>query len=35
VLAIYVVFDQFMTVPWPPTILGKFFPALKAFVPSL
>jgi hypothetical protein len=35
VLAIYVVFDQFMSVPWPPTILGKFVPALKAFVPSL
>jgi TctA family transporter len=35
VLAIYIAFDYFMSVPWPPTILGKYFPELKAFVPSL
>jgi len=33
-LAIYVVFDYFMALPWPPTLLGKLFPALK-FIPSL
>jgi TctA family transporter len=32
--SIYVVFDQFMSVPWPPTLLGTWFPALK-FIPSL
>jgi hypothetical protein len=32
--AIYIVFDRFMSVPWPPTLLGKFVPALK-FIPSL
>jgi TctA family transporter len=31
---IYVVFDQFMSVPWPPTLLGTWFPALK-FIPSM
>jgi TctA family transporter len=34
VLGIYVVFDQVMSVPWPPTLLGTWFPALK-FIPSL
>jgi TctA family transporter len=34
VLFIYVVFDQFMTIPWPPTLLGQLVPALK-FIPSV
>jgi TctA family transporter len=33
-LAIFVVFDYFMSLPWPPTLLGQWFPALK-FIPSL
>jgi TctA family transporter len=32
--AIYLVFHWFMSVPWPPTLLGTWFPALK-FIPSL
>jgi hypothetical protein len=32
---IYAAFDQFMSVPWPQTLLGSLFPALKAYVPSL
>jgi hypothetical protein len=31
---IFVVFDQFMSIPWPPTLLGQWFPALK-FIPSM
>ena len=31
---IYVVFDQLLTVPWPPTLLGYWFPVLKA-IPSV
>jgi hypothetical protein len=31
---IYIVFDQLLTIPWPQTILGNLFPALK-FIPSL
>jgi hypothetical protein len=31
---IYFVFHWFMSVPWPPTLLGTWFPALK-FIPSL
>jgi TctA family transporter len=31
---IYIAFDQFMAVPWPPTLFGSWFPALK-FIPSL
>jgi Tripartite tricarboxylate transporter TctB family len=30
VLSIYVVFHVFMAVPWPPTLMGTWFPALKA-----
>ena len=29
VLLIYVVFDQLLAIPWPPTLAGLFFPALK------
>ncbi|MPZ37868.1 MAG: hypothetical protein GEU95_07350 [Rhizobiales bacterium] len=31
---IYFVFDQLLTIPWPPTIIGGFFPALK-IMPSV
>jgi TctA family transporter len=34
VLLIYVVFDRLLAIPWPPTLLGTFFPALKA-IPSM
>jgi TctA family transporter len=34
VLLIYVVFDQLLAIPWPPTLAGTFFPALK-FIPSV
>ena len=34
VLLIYVVFDQLLAIPWPPTILGTLFPVLKA-IPSV
>jgi hypothetical protein len=33
-IAIYLVFDRVMSLPWPPTLLGKLAPALK-FIPSL
>jgi putative tricarboxylic transport membrane protein len=33
-LLIYVVFDQLLSVPWPPTIIGGLFPALK-IMPSV
>ena len=32
---IYVMFDQMLTIPWPPTLLGDFFPALKGMIPSV
>ena len=31
---IYVLFDQLLTIPWPPSVLGDFFPAMKA-IPSV
>jgi TctA family transporter len=31
---IFVVFDYFLTIPWPPTLIGGWFPALK-FIPSV
>jgi TctA family transporter len=34
VLLIYVVFDQLLAIPWPPTLLGMFFPAFK-IIPSV
>jgi TctA family transporter len=34
VLGIYIAFDKFMAVPWPPTLIGQWFPALK-FIPSV
>jgi hypothetical protein len=34
VLFIWLAFDYFMAVPWPPTFMGQWFPALKA-IPSV
>jgi TctA family transporter len=34
ILAIYLAFDVFMSLPWPPTLLGWAFPALKV-IPSM
>ena len=34
VLFIFLAFDYFMAVPWPPTLIGQWFPALKA-IPSV
>jgi hypothetical protein len=34
VALIYVVFDQLLAIPWPPTLAGTFFPVLKA-IPSV
>ena len=32
---IWFLFDQLLTIPWPPTILGGAMPWLKAWVPSI
>ena len=32
---IWFVFDQLLTIPWPPTILGGAFPVLKGWIPSV
>jgi tetrahydromethanopterin S-methyltransferase subunit F len=32
---IYVLFDQLLAIPWPPTVLGDFVPALRGVVPSV
>ncbi len=32
---IWFVFDQLLTIPWPPTYLGSWAPWLKEFIPSL
>ena len=34
VLGIYIAFDKVMSVPWPPSLLGTFIPALK-IIPSV
>jgi hypothetical protein len=34
VIGITVAFDWFMAIPWPPTLIGAWFPALK-FIPSV
>ena len=31
---VYVLFDQLLTIPWPPSVIGDMFPALK-FIPSV
>ncbi len=33
-LLIYIVFDQLLSIPWPPTLAGYLFPILKA-IPSV
>ncbi|MDH7797417.1 TctA family transporter [Beijerinckia sp. GAS462] len=32
---IYFLFDQLLTIPWPPTYLGTWIPALKGLIPSV
>jgi len=32
---IYVVFDRLLNIPWPQTLLGMWFPALRAIIPSV
>jgi TctA family transporter len=34
-ILIYVVFDQLLAIPWPPTLLGSWMPWLKQYVPSI
>jgi hypothetical protein len=34
ILGIYVAFDWFMAIPWPPTLLGHLVPAAK-IIPSV
>jgi hypothetical protein len=34
VALIYVVFDQLLAIPWPPTLAGMLFPVLHA-IPSV
>jgi TctA family transporter len=31
----WLLFDQLLTIPWPPTLLGDMFPALKEIIPSI
>lgn len=33
-LLIYVIFDRLLTIPWPPTLIGQWFPALTV-IPSV
>jgi TctA family transporter len=33
-LLVYGVFDQLLTIPWPQTLLGEYFPSFK-FIPSV
>jgi hypothetical protein len=35
VIAVTFVFEHIMHIPWPPTLLGQWFPALKSIIPSL
>jgi TctA family transporter len=32
---IYFLFDQLLAIPWPPSVLGDFVPALKGMIPSV
>ena len=34
VISITFVFDNVMAIPWPPTLIGQWFPSLK-FLPSI
>lgn len=31
----WLLFDYLLTIPWPPTLLGDIFPALKDLIPSI
>ncbi len=33
-LFIYFLFDQLLTIPWPGSVLGDFFPIVKDYIPS-
>jgi ABC-type Na+ efflux pump permease subunit len=35
VALIYIMFDQVMSVPWPQTLIGQWFPILKTLIPSV
>ena len=36
IFTIYLVFDKLLTIPWPQTLVGTWFPAIKALgIPSL
>jgi len=35
VIAITFVFEHVMHIPWPPTLMGQWFPELKSIIPSL
>jgi hypothetical protein len=32
---IYVLFDQLLAIPWPPSVLGDVFPDLRGLIPSV
>ena len=32
---VFVMFDQMLTIPWPPTLIGTLFPNLKGVIPSM
>ena len=32
---VWVVFDYLLTIPWPPTLFGEWFPALAKLIPSM
>jgi TctA family transporter len=34
-LFVYGLFDQLLSIPWPGSLLGEFFPVLKDYVPSV
>jgi hypothetical protein len=34
-LFIYVLFDQLLAIPWPPSLLGDYFPDLRGLIPSV
>ncbi len=35
VIFVYIMFDQMLTIPWPPTLMGDWFPGLKGVIPSM
>ena len=34
-LFIYILFDQLLAIPWPPSLLGGWMPWLKAYIPTI